>query len=123
MAKIMIVDDNRTMVDMMTTVVGLFGHVAVPALGGEQALNLIADGSPDVVIMDLSMPGMDGFETLRRLRAMPQGAGVPVIVVTAAAEADLEERIALAGGTACLQKPVGMNDLAQAISRHASRAA
>jgi CheY-like chemotaxis protein len=61
------------------------------------------------------MPGIDGYETLRRLRALPGGNQVPVIVVTASSEPDLEQRVAAAGATACLRKPVQLSVLADLI--------
>jgi CheY-like chemotaxis protein len=63
------------------------------------------------------MPGLDGLETLRRLRAMPKGGDVPVVVVTAAPEIDLEERVLLAGGNATLRKPVGIEALLDTVVR------
>jgi len=64
------------------------------------------------------MPDMDGFETLRRLRAMPQGKELPVIVITAREENGLEERVMSAGGNGFLQKRVDGRILADIIDAH-----
>ncbi len=117
MTKVLVVDDNPTMVEMISTVLKIYGYEPQSALGGEQALGLVAQGCPELILLDLTMPDMDGLETLRRLRAMPEGEDVPVVVVTAAPELDLEERVLLAGGNATLHKPVGMETLVDAVAR------
>jgi CheY-like chemotaxis protein len=121
MADILIVDDNPTMVEMLSTALSIFGHNPMQALSGEQALDLLGHARPDLVFLDLTMPGMDGYETLRRVRALEDGENIPVVVLTAAAELDLEERIRLAGGTACLRKPVEMDTLSQTVRKYARR--
>ena len=55
----------------------------VEASGGDEALGMIAQSPPDLVLLDLMMPGMSGFETVARLRAQPQGAHIPVMIVSA----------------------------------------
>lgn len=118
----MVVDDNPTMVEMLSMALNIFGHNALTAYSGEEALERIPSEAPEVVFLDLTMPGIDGYETLRRLRAMPAGADVPVFVITAAAEADLEERVLLAGANGLLRKPIQMETLADVVEQ-ASRLA
>ena len=119
MAEILIIDDNQTLLEMVSTALRFFGHAPTLALSGEQGLAMLDRGLPDLVLLDLTMPGMDGYETLRRLRELDGGAGIPVLVLTAAAELDREERIRLAGATGCLHKPVEMDALAQAVRKYA----
>ena len=69
-----------------------------------------------MVLLDLTMPGIDGFETLDRMRAMPEGARLPVLVVTALDEDDLEEKVSEAGGDGLLRKPVDVADLTERIT-------
>jgi CheY-like chemotaxis protein len=111
MAHVLIVDDEEATVDLMSTVVSLFGHEPSIAYAGLEALKLIETECPDVILLDLMMPDVDGIETLHRLRALPYGESLPVIVFTASAAADLEEQVAEAGGNACLRKPVDMDVL------------
>lgn len=115
MATVMVVDDNPTMAEMLSMALNIFGHNALTALSGEEALARIPFEAPDVVFLDLTMPGLDGYETLRRLRALPVGGDVPVFVITAAAEADLEERVQLAGASGLLRKPIHMETLADVV--------
>lgn len=114
----MVVDDNPTMVEMLSMALNIFGHNAVAAYSGEEALEQIPLVSPDLVLLDLTMPGIDGYETLRRLRAGPEWQDLPVYVITAAAEVDLEERVHLAGGTGLLRKPIQMETLADLVESH-----
>jgi len=116
------VDDNQAMVEALSMVVSARGHVALSAHSGEEALTVVANDVPDVVLLDLKMPGIDGFETLGRLRKMPQGQGLPVLIITAQDEADLESRVAAAGGNGLLKKPVDVNLLAAQIALHTAKA-
>ncbi|GMR11436.1 MAG: hypothetical protein BMS9Abin28_2268 [Anaerolineae bacterium] len=120
MARILIVDDNQAMVEALSIVVSARGHDALTALSGEEALNLVESEMPDVMLLDLTMPGIDGFETLDRLRTMPKGKDLPVLIITALDEEDLEGRVADAGGSALLRKPVDVNRLADQIEMHAA---
>lgn len=120
MARILIVDDNQAMVEALSIVVSARGHDALTALSGEEALNMVASEMPDVMLLDLTMPGIDGFETLGRLRTMPKGKDLPVLIITALDEEDLEGRVADAGGAALLRKPVDVNHLADQIEMHAA---
>jgi two-component system response regulator QseB len=118
MATVMIVDDNPTMVEMLSMALNIFGHNALAAYSGEEALERIPGADLDLVLLDLTMPGIDGYETLRRLRSRPDTEGLPVYVITAAAELDLEERIHLAGGTGLLRKPIQMETLADLVEAY-----
>jgi len=118
-ATVMIVDDNPTMVEMLSMALNIFGHNALAAYSGEEALERIPEADLDLVLLDLTMPGMDGYETLRRLRSRPDTKALPVYVITAAAELDLEENIRLAGGTGLLRKPIQMETLADLVEANA----
>lgn len=111
----MVVDDNPTMVEMLSMALNIFGHNALTAYSGEEALARIPAEAPDLILLDLTMPGIDGYETLRRLRALPAGRHVPAYVITAAAELDLEERVLLAGASGLLRKPIQMETLADLV--------
>lgn len=116
MARILIVDDNQTMAEMLSMALECYGHRTLVALGGRQALEVIASARADVVLLDLMMPDIDGFETLHRLRATPYGQELPVIVVTAREEENLNQKVALAGGNGLLRKPVDLHMLTELIA-------
>jgi CheY-like chemotaxis protein len=118
MAKILIVDDERITVEMLSTALDLQGHQPLTAYNGEQALGKISEDPPDLILLDWMMPGLDGYQTLKRLRKMPQGARIPVIVVTASEEKDLEQRVRAAGGDGLLRKPINMDMVKAVITEH-----
>lgn len=118
MARILVVDDSWETVELIRRVLSNAGHEPIPAYGGHEALTKVVIERPDIVILDLMMPDMDGFETLRLMRGMPETNGLPVIVITASADQDLEQRVALAGGNACLHKPIDVDILIEAIDNH-----
>jgi CheY-like chemotaxis protein len=118
MAKILIVDDEHITVDMLSTALDLQGHQPSVAYSGQQALDKISEGPPDLILLDLMMPGLDGYQTLERLRALPEGGQIPVIIVTASEDEDLEQRVRAAGGDGLLRKPIDMDMIKAVIAEH-----
>ena len=118
MARVLIIDDNPMMVKTLSAVVGCHGHETLVACGGQEALDIIKAGRPDIVLLDLMMPDVDGFETLRRLRVMPQGRELPVVVITAREEENLKDRVISAGGDGYLQKPFDVKTLGGIIAAY-----
>ena len=111
MARVLIVDDQAATVDLISATLRLLGHEPISSYNGEQALALIAQHPPDLILLDLMMPGIDGLETLRRLRTSPGLEHIPVIVVSAGREFDLEDRLREVGGAVLLPKPISMDQL------------
>jgi len=82
MAKIMVIDDDRTHLDMAGAMLGRCYDVT-PAASGAGALEMLCSGeAPDLILLDIDMPDMDGFETFERIRDMPAYAEIPVIFLT-----------------------------------------
>jgi CheY-like chemotaxis protein len=111
MARVLIVDDQAATVDLISATLRILGHEPISAYNGEQALERTSQSSPDIILLDMMMPGIDGLETLRRLRKTPGLEEIPVIVVSAGQEFDLEDRIREAGGAVLLPKPISMDQL------------
>jgi len=83
MAKlVMVVDDEESMVHLLRTILEARGYEVATAAGGRQALALVHARRPDLVLLDLMMPEMDGWEVLHELRQDPSTADIPVIIVT-----------------------------------------
>jgi len=110
-AKILLVEDNELNRDMLSRRLTRRGYEVVVAENGEQGLALVRAERPDLVLMDMSLPGIDGWEATRRLRADPEIAGVPVIALTAHAMAGDRERALEAGCNDYDTKPVEMDRL------------
>ena len=106
MAKILLVEDNELNRDMLSRRLTRRGYTVVVAEDGEQGLDLVRSERPDLVLMDMSLPGIDGWEATRRLRADPEIAGVRVIALTAHAMAGDRERALEAGCDDYDTKPI-----------------
>lgn len=103
---ILVVDDTPENIDVLRGVLAPHYRVKV-AISGEQALRIAATGTPpDLILLDIMMPGMDGFEVCRRLKAEPHTEGVPVIFVTALNEPCDEVRGFEVGGVDYINKPI-----------------
>jgi two-component system, cell cycle response regulator DivK len=106
MEKVLIVDDNRASRDLVRAILKTVRCDIVEATHGQEALDLIQQQRPDVVLLDIDMPGLDGLAVVKRIREDSSLADLPVVAVTAfAMEGDREKGMA-AGFTAYLTKPV-----------------
>jgi CheY-like chemotaxis protein len=83
MPTILVVDDHEEIRGALAEILEEEGHEVLQAVDGLDALEVVAATPPDVILLDIAMPGMDGLETLRRLKDMPESAMLPVIMVTA----------------------------------------
>lgn len=110
---ILVVDDERDVLDMIEVGLGLDGYDVVLAESGERALELIAGNPIDLVISDLRMPGMNGVETIVRLREI--APRVPVIVVTGFVPPDVVDRCRELGQIELLRKPFPFKKLTRAV--------
>ncbi|MFA6318027.1 MAG: ATPase, T2SS/T4P/T4SS family [Elusimicrobiota bacterium] len=103
--RVLIVDDNEDNRRLMAMSLAPEGYAVEEASCGQDALALAMDAPPDLVLLDLMMPGMDGFAVLKRLRSMPATAAVPVIVVTAVSEAEAQVLALQCGADDYIAKP------------------
>jgi len=109
--KILLVEDNDLNRDMLSRRLTKRGYEVVTATDGEEGLVLAQAEQPDLVLMDMSLPGIDGWETTRRLRAGAGTSTIPVIALTAHAMAGDRERALEAGCDDYDTKPVEMDRL------------
>ncbi|MEW5868083.1 MAG: response regulator [Chloroflexota bacterium] len=106
MTKILIVDDDSDTLNLLDLLLVRMGHQVFQALDGKQALEKAAREQPDLVILDVMMPGMDGFEVARRLRGVPGNACLPILMFTAKSQPQDRATGYEAGATLYLTKPV-----------------
>lgn len=104
--KVLVVDDNFDAATSLSMLVELLGHEVRTAYDGTEALDLASQFCPDVVLLDLGMPRMDGYEACRRLRAQPWGADIAVVAVTGWGQERDRRETQLAGFDQHLVKPV-----------------
>lgn len=111
MAKILLVEDNELNRDMLSRRLWRRGYEVVMALDGAQALSLAASAGPALILMDMSLPIMDGWEATRRLKAIPDLRSIPVIALTAHAMEGDRQRALDAGCDDFDTKPIDLERL------------
>ena len=84
--RVLVIDDTPHNIRLLEAVLVPRGYAVIPATSGAEALAKVAEGSPDLILCDVVMPGMDGYEVCRRLRADPATRLLPVIMITASGE-------------------------------------
>jgi CheY-like chemotaxis protein len=114
---ILIVDDNTDAASSLARLLRLFGNEVRTADSGEAALTQMESQPPDVVLLDLGMPGMDGLETARHIRAREAWQNIPLIAVTGWGQDHDRRRTEQAGFFAHLVKPVNIEELEAVLRR------
>ena len=113
--KVLIIDDDPVIVEAMSARLGHAGHEVHSASDGESGLAAVEELRPDVILLDITLPDVDGFEVNRRLKAAPDLAGIPVIFVSANAK-DWAKRAAFSmGAKFYLSKPYDFDRLMSAV--------
>jgi two-component system sensor histidine kinase/response regulator len=110
-ARILVVDDQPANVQIVGSILGKLGHEIIPAEDGPTALKRVALRPPDLILLDLLMPGMDGCQTCARLKENPASQNIPVIFLSAADDKDLIVRALDSGGVDYITKPFNQNEL------------
>ncbi len=114
---LLLVEDNEDNRIIYSTVLRHLGYEVVEALDGKQAISLARSVLPDLILMDISIPEMDGWEATRILRADPATQAIPIVALTAHALADDRERATAMGFTSYLAKPVEPRAVAAEVKR------
>jgi two-component system cell cycle response regulator DivK len=110
MAKILIVEDNPANMKLAVFLLESAGHVVISVVDAEAGLTLARDQQPDLILMDIQLPGMDGLEATALLKQADATRRIPVIALTALAMKGDEERIRAAGCDAYIAKPLAYRD-------------
>jgi CheY-like chemotaxis protein len=108
MTKILLVEDNEMNRDMLSRRLAKRGYEVAIAVDGEQGVTMARTEAPALIVMDLSLPGMDGWEATRQLKAMPETRAIPVIALTAHAMSGDREKALAAGCDDFDTKPVDL---------------
>ena len=115
MPKILLVEDNEMNRDMLSRRLLKQGFEMVIAVDGEEAVDLARSEAPDLILMDISLPGLDGWEATRLLKARPETRSIPIIALTAHAMAGDREKSLAAGCNDYDTKPVDFRRLVEKI--------
>lgn len=108
--KILVVDDNKDSRELVVKILRAKGHQLCEAVDGEDALEKVAAEHPDLILMDISLPKIDGHEVTRRLKSNAQLASIPVIALTAHAMKGDREKALAAGCEGYITKPINIRE-------------
>jgi two-component system sensor histidine kinase/response regulator len=115
-AKVLVVDDERLLRTMMSDGLEAAGHKVLTAASGEEAIPLAKREKPDCILLDIMMPGLDGYATCAALKADPDTAHIPVLLVSATTDLRVIDQAEKAGASNVLPKPVPLEELQHAVA-------
>lgn len=118
MAKVLVVEDNQANMTLATFLLRSAGHTILEARDAEAGVALAGTDQPDLILMDIQLPGMDGLRATALLKADATTRDIPVIALTALAMKGDEERIRAAGCDGYISKPLSYKDFLATISTH-----
>jgi CheY-like chemotaxis protein len=121
--RILIVDDNATNLKLVAYLMKANGYTVDTALDAESAIVAIRNNHPDVILMDIQLPGIDGLELTRRLKADPATRDIVIVAVTAYAMKGDQAKALAAGCDDYITKPIDTRALPETIARHLARRA
>jgi len=120
--RILLAEDEPNIVESVTFLLKRAGLEVQTETDGRAALKNALENAPDVLILDVMMPGMDGFETLRRLRADDRGRNLPVVILSAKGQSTIRETAKEAGADVFMSKPFSNTELVNTVLRLAGGA-
>jgi CheY-like chemotaxis protein len=117
LTKILVADDKPTGRELVRTVLENSGYTVIEAADGLEALRFARENQPDLIILDIHMPGRDGFQIIEELRQDPAFAPTPIVALTASAMQGDRERAIASGFTGYLTKPIRLSALREEVAR------
>ena len=115
--RILLIEDNADAASMLSTLLTLAGHEVIQATGGMTGIDIATHAMPEVALIDVGLPDIDGYEVARRIRAHPNGQSIMLIAVTGYGQAEDRRRALDTGFDAHLTKPVSLEQLAELVGR------
>ncbi len=110
-ARILVVDDERDNRELLEVILGWEGFVILMAASGEEALAIVAEQPLDLILLDVMMPGMNGYELAAKIKGGPATKSIPILIITALADRDARIRALSAGADDFLAKPLDRAEL------------
>lgn len=118
MATILIIEDNEQNLYLETFILEKNGHEIIQARSGETGIALAAQNQPDLILLDIQLPGMDGYTVAQELRKKPEIAHIPIVAVTSYAMTGDRERILEAGCSGYIEKPINPDTFHLEVAQH-----
>jgi two-component system cell cycle response regulator DivK len=117
MSTVLIVEDNEKNMKLARDVLQAKGYMTLEAVTGEEGVRLAKERVPDLVLMDIQLPGINGIEAFRQLRADPKTARIPVVALTASVTPTDRSAITAAGFDAFVSKPISLKEFLDTVKR------
>ena len=114
-ARVLIVDDERKNRELLEVILEAEGYLLVTASSGEEALDLVRTQAPDLILLDIMMPGLDGYQVVARIKANPASKHIPVIMLTALDDRNSRTHGLSAGAADFITKPVNRADVCERV--------
>lgn len=116
--RILVIEDNEQNMYLMRFLLESNGHTVIEAYNGEDGIRDAQKTNPDIILLDIQLPGMDGYEIARIIRSSPELESIPIIAVTSYAMAGDREKILAAGATDYIEKPINPETFVNQISKY-----
>ena len=117
MSTVLIIEDNEKNMKLARDVLQAKGYKTLEAVTGEDGVRLAKENLPDLVLMDIQLPGISGIDALRQLRADPNTARIPVVALTASVTPTDRSAISAAGFNAFISKPISLKEFIDTVKR------
>ena len=104
--KILVIEDNEQNLYLISFILGKYGYEVVQARDGDEGIELAGRVKPTLIILDIQLPVMDGYEVARRLKETPETSDIPIVAITSYAMVGDRERTLAAGCTGYIEKPI-----------------
>lgn len=116
--RILVIEDNEQNMYLIHFLLESNGHTVIEALNGEEGIRHASQSNPDIILLDIQLPGMDGYEIARIIRKSPRLETIPIVAVTSYAMAGDREKILAAGATDYIEKPINPETFINQISKY-----
>jgi two-component system cell cycle response regulator DivK len=117
MSTVLIIEDNEKNMKLARDVLQVKGYQTLEAVTGEEGIRLAKEKVPDLVLMDIQLPGINGIDALKQLRAEPKTARIPVVALTASVTPTDRSAITAAGFDAFVSKPINLKEFLETVKR------
>jgi len=118
MKKVLVIEDNEINRYLMRTILQKLGYQVIEAHDGISGVDLAQAEKPDLILMDIQLPGLDGYGATKKIRAMETTKDIPIIAITSYAMAGDREKILAAGCTAYIEKPIDPESFIEELKKY-----
>ena len=120
--KILVIDDSKTELHFMNDLLGKRGYAVRTAENGDEAMKRLGEERPDLILMDIQLPDLDGLEVTRRIRASEADGKIPIVAVTSFAMAGDRQKALAAGCNGYIEKPINPESFLSEIHKYCEEA-